>query len=112
VLVVRGHEHDGRQVGITRGQLQAIELRHVDIEQQELRGLAPNGGQGFDPVGCLGHDADAAELPEQADQQPSRWLFVVSDHDLHAASLSIGNRSSTLNPPRSLLRVFNVAASP
>ena len=91
VIVVSRDEHDGWRPGpILRplvrvaaleglDDLEAIDFRHLDIEEDEVGTLLLDELQGLDAVGRLAEEADVVQAGEEADQAVARQLLVVDD---------------------------------
>src|SRR5512133_1148747 len=104
-----GGEHDDHDVaGVGVGlelaaDLQAVQPRHHDVEQDQPGGLAPGHLQGLDPVGRL-QDLVVVALQGDVHQGPHGRL-VVGDQQLHrplpASSSEVGRVNFSNNCPMS-----------
>ncbi len=95
VLVVRGCEHDLRQVFFIGARPQArlgfaavlqllddrksIQAGHLHVEKNKVGVVFLDQVYGFNAVGSLGHDLDAADRVEQVLQLVAGQLFVVDN---------------------------------
>ena len=86
VLVVRGREHDGRRriepVQVLRG-LDAVDSRHADVQQYDVRLRLGGEPDGLLAVRGLGDHLVLVEVVDQLLQAVARRLLVVNDQDLH-----------------------------
>ena len=66
VLVVRRHEHDCGHLRRSdlANHLEPVELRHLDVEEHEVRRQATNLIDGRTTVATLADDVDVAALPQ------------------------------------------------
>ncbi len=103
VVVVRGDEDDRGSVADQFENFEAIELGHLNVEEDE-RGLALGDDlDGFEAVGALAEDFDFRMRGEEFAQNLAREVFVVHDDGAdqrggaHAegASFSAGSESAT-----------------
>jgi hypothetical protein len=100
VLVEGGHEDDVRRGLVLHHaarHLEAVEPRHLDVEEHDVRLQPFDGRQRFDAVAGLADDFDAADLAEQVAELVARQLFVVDEHGAqvhgHAVTRSGSARS-------------------
>jgi hypothetical protein len=97
-LVVGGDEdHYGHTAGADRPEhVEAVDLRHLDVQEEQVRRRLLDHPDRFPAVRALGDDLHVPGLREQAADAPARQRLVVHDHgaDRHA------DLSSTAAPPR------------
>lgn len=83
VEVERGQDDHARRVGgavqDTAGGLQAVQLGHPDVHQDDVGPGAPDGGDGFGSVGRLGDHIDAVGGEDHPEAGTGQRL-VVGDH--------------------------------
>ena len=73
VLVVGRHEDRQRHGVAERGDdLEAVEIRHLQIEQHQVRHVAANGRDGFGAGAARGHDIDIGLVAQHLDQSLAR----------------------------------------
>ena len=87
VLVVRGHEHDDRELfALERIEhAEAVELRHLHVEKHEVGPLSPNDIDGLGSVARLTHEREALRrVDERAEPAPDEWL-VIGDDNAHVS---------------------------
>ena len=106
VIVVSRDEHDGWRPGpILRplvrvaaleglDDLEAIDFRHLDIEEDEVGVGIVDGAQRFGAVRTFGYHFDVGVLGEQRPHALTRELFVVDDRDANLGR--IGNQSAAV----------------
>jgi hypothetical protein len=94
ILVVRGHEDDRRLVCFTqsRHHLEAIEVRHLDVEQHDIRGILPNRFHRLLAIGTGGHYLGLMLGLEQSDQPLASDRLVIG-HDHSQRHPTISSRS-------------------
>ena len=80
IFVVGGHEHDRRRRLEQLQNLEAVQLGHLDVEQDQVRGQLADPFHRFEAVGAVGHDLDVRLLRQVLAQQRARRLFVVHHH--------------------------------
>jgi hypothetical protein len=86
VLVVRGGEDDGGQVGVRPREREPVEPGHVDVEENHVGAVAPDALEGLEAVrGVAGH-VGARQLGQHAQQPAARRRLIVHHQDLHVAS--------------------------
>src|SRR5512132_2273667 len=97
------HDHDVAGVGVgleLAADLQAVQPRHHDVEQDQPGGLAPGHLKGLDPVGRL-QDLVVVALQGDVHQGPHGRL-VVGDQQLHrplpASSSEVGRVKVNTEP--------------
>src|ERR1017187_6152572 len=80
VLVPGGHKDDGR-TGLDQLQdLETIELRHLDIEEEDVRTGFPDGFDRLEAVGTFGRDLHFRMWTEHFPEEQARQLLVIYDH--------------------------------
>src|SRR6266487_2743725 len=81
VLVVGGDEDDGGEVLVAHGfeDLEAVEIWHLNIEEDQVRGLIDYGFDGFPPPSTLADDGDAGRSREERANPFARKSFVIHD---------------------------------
>src|SRR5690606_1659699 len=108
VLVVRGHEDDGGRVlrADRLDDLDPAQLGHRDVEEDEVRTLAPDELDGGPAIAALADERQAVRALDQRAQPAARGRLVLrqegTDGRRHAGSLPIvrqGMRSRTRVPP-------------
>jgi hypothetical protein len=87
VLVIGGHEDD---VGPDdRGRdIEAVLLRHTDVEEHEVRREPRQLAGGLARIAEVADDVDVRMRATQACESAARELFVVDDRDPHAGTTS------------------------
>ena len=83
-FVVRRDEHNRHFPADQLEHVEAVELRHLHVEQKQIRFVVLLFGQElhrFDAVGALGEDLDAADRLEGLSHRQARRLLVVNDDD-------------------------------
>jgi hypothetical protein len=105
VAIERGDEDDARQ--LVRGQRQdhfeAVELRHLDVEEDEVWLVGDDGLQRGGAIAALADEHDVALGREQTTDAAPRHRLVIDDqgaerHDAAAIGLN-GISIETLAPP-------------
>ena len=86
VLVVGGDERDQRQLALLQHphDADAVELRHLQVEQRQIRALLLDRRHRLAARRRLRHDHDVVERAQQRREKRSRRPFVVGDHDAQA----------------------------
>ena len=56
MLVVSGHEHDMAAAACLPRHLEAVQARHIDVEEKDIGRVLLECLQGSDAVGRLGHN--------------------------------------------------------
>ena len=81
VLVVRRHEHRRGQLVRLQGRqhLEAIQLRHLHVEKQQVGAIRPDTIGGLGTVAALAHDDDVRLRVEQLANPGARDRLVVDD---------------------------------
>ena len=116
VLVVGRHEHDRDSRLEQLEHFEAVQLRHLDVEEDDPGRELPCRPDGLEPVGALAEDAHAADPAEVLAQDRARRLLVVDDEDADLrrgahAGISAGTEMTTrYRSPRGL--AANIALSP
>jgi hypothetical protein len=91
-LVVGGDEdHHGHMTDADRLQhVEAVELGHLDVQEEQIRRRLFDGLDRFPAVRAFGDDLDVLCLREQVAYALARQRLVVHDHgaDRHRADLS------------------------
>ena len=84
ILVVGGHEDDDRDLLRRHGlqQRQTVELRHLHVEEDDVRGELANHVERGRPVAALAGNDHLGQRPQEPAEPPPRHRFVV--HDQHA----------------------------
>ena len=110
VLVVGGREDHRYRAAQQLQHFEAIELRHLDVEEHQVRRQLGHRLHGVETVAALGHDAHALVRAEVlAHDAAGQGLIVHDDHAqgigrAHFASVDTGKDSSMRQtPPRSVL---------
>jgi hypothetical protein len=100
VSIVRGDEYGQRHLRGTDGvdDTEAVELRHLDIQEHQIRPPAGNLRDGIEPVRGLYDVADTRILSKEIDQPLPRRLLVV--HDEHAKTIMRGRHHAPRRPRR------------
>ena len=109
VTVVGGDEDDGDVAADELEHVEPVELRHLDVEQQQVRLQLGRGLHGLEAVGALGDDLDVGMRGQPLAKNAARQRLVVDDRrrecGRRADSLmtlmrpSRGIRTSTRNRP-------------
>ncbi len=81
VGIMRRHEDDERHLLRADGtdNIEAIEHRHLDVEQHEVGGVGCDGGDGTGAVAAFAGDNDAGVIREQGSQVSPGEGLVVDD---------------------------------
>ena len=80
VLVEGGHEnHGGQWWRELRERLKAVELRHLDVEEEQIGALTIHGGDGLATVGAFADDFDAGLGRQERAEAFAGERFVVDD---------------------------------
>ena len=69
----------GAAVDQPPGHLEAVQARHLDVQEDDVGSRRSICGERLDAVAGLADHLDRAELPEQVAQLVPRGLFVVDD---------------------------------
>jgi hypothetical protein len=115
-LVLLQHPHDA----------DAVELRHLKVQQREVRSLLLDGRKRFLAGRRLRHDDDVFEGTKQRGEEGARWAFIVGDDYAEArvhealrvetkgmvARYSAGILIRTVVPASGALSIDSAAASP
>src|SRR5262249_24331096 len=80
-LVVRGHEDDRHLTSDELQHLEAIELRHLNVEQDQLRLQLSDRLDGLEAVGAFRRDLDVTAREQMLLEHLPRQHLVVDDHD-------------------------------
>ena len=82
ILVVRGDEdHVRHPRGFDHAeQSEAVDQRHLDVEKEQVEGLAVQQPERLDGIGAAGGDFAAADFLEQRRQFLAGEQFIVDDH--------------------------------
>ena len=91
---------DSPPVRSLAGRLQAVELRHADVHQHEVRLGPPHLLDRVEAVACLGDDLDLGQRSQEPLQERTKSVRVVDDDDAlrvrscagHAVRLAAGGR--------------------
>ena len=92
VLIVGGDEDHGR-LGVDQLEhLEAIELRHLDVEENKVGRKFVDGLDGFEAVAALGRDFDFGMGGKEFAKIAARQFFVVDENRAprHAIQCSAG----------------------
>ena len=94
----REHQDAGPRVGAARagGRLDAVELRHADVHEQDVRVVGAGGCERVDPVAGLGRHLDVGLGLEHHPQPLAHEVLVVCDDD---ADHWTGSDAFTVKPP-------------
>ena len=114
IFVVGGHERDQRQVVLLEQahHADAVKLRHLQIQQRQIRPFPLDRRQGLLARLGLGHHHDVFEGAQERGEKRSRRPFIVGDDDAETgahdaflvaakaavALVSAGMRISTVVP--------------
>ena len=97
--------------------LEAVELRHLDVEEHQVGRELGHRLDGVEAVAAFGHNRDARMRAEKLAHDRARQRLVVDDDDAkridlaHAGSVVAGNDNSMRQtPPCSLLLM--IASAP
>ena len=126
VFVVSGREDHRHRPTEELEHLEPVELRHLDVEKDQVRRQFGHRFHGIEPVAALGDNRDARMRTQKFTHHGARQRLVVHDDDAkefgfgHAGSVafttslarrSTGNDSSIRQtPPCSLL--LTIASAP
>ena len=120
VAIERGDEDDDRDL-LGRERLQeaeAVELRHLHVEQHDVRDQGTNSVDRSRPVTALGDDLHVGIEPQQAPQTPPCHRLVIDDEraqrhtPVTCASVCQGIESRTMVPVPSALATSKPWAGP
>ena len=124
VLTVRRHQHHtGRQVVSERFQnAEAVAIRHLDVEKEQVGASGPNDLDRLSSVRGLSHHLDGCDVVQQRTYGLPRRRLVVDDDGadrlagLHAkaplGSRAAGSSIRTSVPPPSASRISKSCSSP
>ena len=88
VLVERRHEDQRRRLVALLEEspcdFEAAETRHLNVQEDQIRFMSFDGGEGLEAVCRLAHDLDIAKLVELIAELVTRQLFIVDDKDSHS----------------------------
>jgi hypothetical protein len=85
-------------MAVVRARLDAVQVGHGDIHQQNVRGEALHQFHGFHAIHGFAHHVDVARLlQEGADTLPDR-VVVVGDDDSYHGLVCIGRIALNRNP--------------
>src|SRR6202034_2802075 len=90
---------------------EAIQLRHLNIEKQQVRLEFRGGFHGLEAVGALGHDFDLGMLGEKFAENLARQIFVVDDHGTNFLVRFHGHNTRSLFSTGKLMETRNVEPS-
>ena len=93
VLVVRGDEDDDRRAVEQLQHFEAVELRHLDVEQEEVGIVLGDCLHRFESVRALGDDLAVLIRGQEFAQQLARRQFVVDDYGADHRGNSITTRN-------------------
>ena len=79
VLVEGGDEDDGGAGVDEFEDFEAVELGHLDVEEEEVGGVLGDGLYGFEAVGAFGGELDVGVGAEHLAQKGARQLLVVDN---------------------------------
>src|SRR5437899_7016072 len=118
-FVVRGHEHDDRhRIGTDRLEnFKAVQLRHLDVEKDQVRFLLLNRPNGLASVRAFTHQLNLRPVRQQLPEPAAPELLVIDNdrarfHDDWAGLPRKGMLISTRTPPSSAEASSNRWASP
>ncbi len=81
VLIVGGGEDDRHRAAEQLDHLEAVQLRHLDVEEHQVWRELGHGLHGLETIAALGHDLDAwMRLQVFTDDRP-RERLIVHHHD-------------------------------
>ena len=102
--VVGGGEDVVRLAACQLHHLEAVQLRHLDVEEDQLGVELADRLDRLEAVGAFADDLDVGVVSQVFAQQRARQVFVVHDQHSHAASpmfysfsVSAGSTRSTRN---------------
>ena len=84
-ILVVGRDKD--QLGLRADQLghfKAVQARHLDVEEHQLRRQFGDGLDGVKTVGAFGHDVDIVMARQVFAQHAARQQFIVDDGHPHS----------------------------
>ncbi len=117
IRVVRGREDHRHRAAQQLEHLEAVELRHLHVEEHQVGGQLRDRLHRVEPIAAFGDDRDAGVSAEILAHHRARQRLVVDDDDAkridvaHAGSVVAGNDSSIRQtPPCSLL--LTMASAP
>src|ERR1051325_739649 len=115
VLVMRRDEDDGRRAIEQREHFEAVELRHLDVDEEDIGIVLRHGANGFESVRAFGDDLEFFVGSEVLAQHVARERLVVDDDRTDqalTAGISISTRYRPLSSAvRSDARPSEIAAS-
>ena len=80
VLVI-GRDEDHGRTGVDQLEdLEAVELRHLDVEEKKVGGVFGDGFDGLEAVGAFGSELDLGVGAKEFAQEGAGQLLVVHDH--------------------------------
>src|SRR5262249_976899 len=93
------HDRDRPLLEHAPGGLDAVEARHLDVEQRQVGLVLAGELHGLLPVARLGDDLVARALEQPPQVEPDDRL-VLGDQDLHALASASRSRSATSTDAR------------
>ena len=114
VLVVSGHEHHRRRrVAQSIEQAKAVDARHRDVEEEEIRHVRPHGLERGLRIGELAQYRDVWLAPESQTHAFARRRFIIDDHDAQLAfHAKLAGRSSVATVPPLVVAISSDAPPP
>jgi hypothetical protein len=80
VLIERGREDDRNLTADQLEHLEAAQLRHLDVEEQQIGRELGHDLDRLEPVSALPHHLDVRMLAEKLPHDRARQRLVVDDH--------------------------------
>ena len=81
-VVVEGGDEDDRLIASDELEhFEAIELRHLDVEQEQVRLEIRDGLDRLEAVGALGDDLHLVHVSQKFAHDSPRELLIVHDRD-------------------------------
>ncbi|MNM28565.1 hypothetical protein D3C81_390810 [compost metagenome] len=94
VLVVGRDEDQARLCAYQFRHFEAVQARHLDVEEHQLRLQFRDGLDGLEAVGAFGHDLDIVVARQIFAQHAARQQFIVDDGYPHSCL----HHSSSISP--------------
>jgi hypothetical protein len=85
VGVESGDEHDAHVAPQELQHLEAVELRHLDVQEEEVGLQLGRRLHGLEAVAALAHDLGLGDAIEVFAQEDAGRFLVVHDEDAHCA---------------------------
>ncbi len=89
---MRRHEHDDRRAVKQRQHLETVELRHLDVEEEDVGIVLRHRAHGLESVRAFGSDLEVLVGGEILPQDVAGRRLVVNNHGADHAGSSMSTR--------------------